>query len=54
METALRTFHNERISTTIHLLQLKAAFGVSVRSVRLVGGRLEFYSRSCHTKNFKK
>ena len=35
------------------LYSIPPALGASVRSVRLVAGRLEFYSRSGQTKDFK-
>ena len=40
-------------SSTVNLAIMAPALGVSVKSVRLVAGRLGFYSRSGHTKDFK-
>ena len=37
----------------VGLLSVLPALGVSVKSVRLVAGRLGFYPRSGHTKDFK-
>ena len=49
----IRMKKTKRLLYMLPYMRMQPALGVSVKSVRLVAGRLGFYSLSGHTKDFK-